>query len=96
MAEPKENQDEAGPKAEDIVKQELAHEQEERAKAGRLLRFNAIQSAGVGIVLIIGAALLAYILTMDYVLTTIIGGGGAIAMAFALIMRPTTRSRKDG
>jgi hypothetical protein len=80
--------------AEEIVKEELEREHKERAKAGRLLRFSLAQTAGVGIMLILGLAVLAYVLSMSYVLAGIIGGAGAVALTIFLIMSPMGRVTK--
>ena len=80
--------------AEQVVKQELEREQAERAKAGRLLRFSLAQTTGVGIMLILGLAVLAYVLSMSYVLMGIVGAAGAVALTIFLIMSPTGRVTK--
>jgi hypothetical protein len=81
-------------KAEEIARRELEREQIERGKAGRLLRLNIIQTIGVGVALVVGLALLAYVLSMSYVLMAILGGIGAVALTALLIMTPAGRSGK--
>lgn len=80
--------------AEEIVKEELAREQKERAKAGRLLRFSLAQVTIVGIFLILGLALLAYILKAPPALMAIIGGSGAIVLTIFLIFSPIGKAVK--
>jgi len=80
--------------AEEIVKEEIEREQKERAKAGRLLRFSLAQMVLVGFMLILGLALVAYLLKASIAVVAVIGAVGAVAFTIYLILSPTGRVTK--
>jgi len=96
MAKKKEKDDEPQLSAEEVVKQELAHEKVERAKAGRLLSLDPGGIAGSGAALVVGLALLLYLLGASPVLAAVLGGIGAITAIIFTIMNPFNGNKKHG
>lgn len=74
--------------AEEIVQKELDMEKRERGKAMRLLGLGPQGAAGAGALLILGLALLLYMLGASFCLAAILGGIGAIAGAIVVVTNP--------
>jgi hypothetical protein len=96
MGKKKEKKSEPELSAEEIIKQELAHEKVERMKAGRLLGLGPGGIAGSGVVLVVGLALLLCLLGASPVLAAVLGGVGATAIIIFTIMNPFRGNKKHG
>ncbi len=96
MPRKKKGDEKKQPTTREIIKKELQEEKRELGKTARLLFLSPTQLVGAIMLLIIGLALLLYLLSVSYILAAVLGAVGAMGGAIAMIMNPFKNRKKRG